>query len=97
MSLAAASPQSGLDMTVAPANYLAASSSKTLSQNHPLKLGLDSKMHFYISRNFVTQQQITNMTTEPIPLLTVDVLQNSLDYRAQGRRHGIYIADEQPN
>ena len=37
------------------------------------------------------------MTTEPIPLLTVDVLQNSLDYRAQGRRHGIYIADEQPN
>lgn len=97
MSLAAASPQSGLDMTVAPANYLAAFSSKTLSQNHPLKLGLDSKMHFYISCNFVTQQQISNITTEPIPLLIVDVLQNSLDYRAQGRQHGIYIADQESN
>lgn len=82
-------------MTVAPASYLAASSSKTLSQNHPLKLCLDSKIHFYISRNFVTQQQTTNITTEPMPLLIVDVLQNSLDYRAQGRQHMIYIADEE--
>ena len=51
-------------------------------------------MNFKIS---VAQQQITNMTTEPILLLTVDVLQNSLDYRAQGRQHGIYIADEESN
>lgn len=42
-------PQSSCDMTAVPANCLAALSWKTLSQNHPVKLHLGSKISCHIS------------------------------------------------